>query len=76
MAVFTRYSLVTSAVLQVYTLHCLCAFMGRGLFGRGRPFADSVLTFIPTLHYYIQQGRRESPGGPSTQIKEGWATLL
>lgn len=43
------------------------------VFGRARPFADFVLTFIPTLY---QPQNWDAADAPSTQIKEGCVTLL
>lgn len=54
-------------------LHILMPVCIRSVFGRGSPFADFVLTFIPTLY---QQQKRDASHASSTQIKEGCATLL
>lgn len=54
-------------------LHILMLVCIGSVFGRGWPFADFVLTFIPTLY---QQRKRDASHASSTQIKEGCATLL
>lgn len=54
-------------------LHILMLVCIGNVFGRGWPFADFVLTFIPTLY---QQWKRDASDAPSTQIKERCAMLL